>query len=266
MRIVTYARVSTKGQADRGISLHDQETRFTEWLKRSKHTRVRVYAEAMSGGKNMQARTFKSMLEDLPHLGVDALVVDSLDRFTRDKIAGTAMTHQFREMGVKLWELEYSDSEPFDLSVDEHRDYVVQRFADSEAERRRIKKRRLKRYAEQRNRGATTTNRPAFGLMLDGEERGRRRVVADPEAAPIVQEVDRRILAGESQRKVLAWLQSVAPEAWKSRRGLQLALIDDDNAYVSGRKCSSRSLRRHSHRQGGVSFVPAAPKSQPRSL
>lgn len=54
MRIVTYARVSTKGQADRGISLHDQETRLTEWLKRSKHTRMRAYAEAMSGGKNMQ--------------------------------------------------------------------------------------------------------------------------------------------------------------------------------------------------------------------
>lgn len=233
MRIVTYARVSTKGQKDRGTSLDDQEKRFSEWLKRSGHSRVQKYAEAMSGGKNMQERTFKGMLEELPHLDAEALVVDSLDRFTRDKIAGTAMTHQLREMGVKLWELEYSRSEPFDLTVDEHRDYVVQRFADAEAERRRIKRRQQKRYEEQRGRGATTTNRPAFGLKLDGQERGKRRVVEDPNDSPVVKEVDRRILSGQSQRKVLEWLKLAAPEAWKSRRGLTLALLDEHGSYVA---------------------------------
>jgi hypothetical protein len=30
----------------------------------------------------------------------------------------------------------------------------------------------------------------------------------------------------------VAWLEQVAPQAWRSRRGLQLALLDDDDAYV----------------------------------
>ena len=207
MRIVTYARVSTKSQSDRGTSLNDQEKRFSEWLERSGHKRVRAYAEAMSGGKNMQERTFQGMLEDLPHLGAEALVVDSLDRFTRDKIAGAAMTHQLREIGVKLWELEYSDEQPFDLTVDEHRDYIVQRFSDAEAERRRIKKRQQKRYKEQRERNMTTTNRPAFGLRLAGDRKGHRWLEPDPDTAAIVNEVDRRILAGQSHNKVLEWLK-----------------------------------------------------------
>jgi hypothetical protein len=111
----------------------------------------------------------------------------------------------------------------------------MQRFSDAEAERRRIKKRQQKRYKEQRERGATTTNRPGFGLKLDGVERGRRQVIADPDTAPIVQEVDRKILAGESQRKVLEWLRTRAPSAWKSRRGLQLALLDLPDLDNEGR-------------------------------
>src|SRR5579884_175263 len=267
MRIVTYARVSTKSQSDRGTSLNDQETRFTEWLERSGHVRVRAYAEAMSGGKNMQEQTFQGMLEDLPHIGAEALVVDSLDRFTRDKIAGAAMTHRLREMGVKLWELEYSDSEPFDLTVDEHRDYVMQRFGDAEAERRRIKKRQLKRYQEQRQRGTATTNRPAFGLRLTGDRKGHRRLEPDADTAPIVNEVDRHILSGQSQNKVLEWLADI-PGAWRSRRGLTIALNDKHGAYVAagvrtpevqhqlrellgkrnqsyGEDRSTRSMRRH---------------------
>lgn len=232
MRVVTYARVSTKSQSDRGSSLTDQETRFSEWLERSGHVRVRSYAEAMSGGKNMQEQTFQGMLEELPHLSAEALVVDSLDRFTRDKIAGAAMTHQLREMGVKLWELEFSDERPFDLTVDEDRDYIVQRFNDAEAERRRIKKRQLKRYQEQKQRGAATTNRPAFGLRLAGDRKGHRRLEADPDTAAIVNEVDRRILAGQSQNKVLEWLAPI-PGAWRSRRGLTIALNDKHGGYVA---------------------------------
>ena len=232
MRVVTYARVSTKSQLERGSSLNDQEKRFSEWLERSGHVRARSYAEAMSGGKNMQERTFQGMLEDLPHLDAEVLVVDSLDRFTRDKIAGTAMTHRLREMGVKLWELEYSDDRAFDLAVDEDRDYIVQRFGDAEAERRRIKKRQDKRYKEQRERNVTTTNRPAFGLRLAGERKGHRWLEPDPDTAAIVNEVDRKILAGQSQNKVLEWLQPI-DGAWRSRRGLTIALNDKHGGYVA---------------------------------
>jgi DNA invertase Pin-like site-specific DNA recombinase len=231
VRVVTYARVSTKMQADRGKSLDDQEARFTAFIERTGAIRVQAYAEARSAGTVLQRKTFLRMFEELPSLGADALVIDSLDRFTRDKFLGAEQFGKLREMGVKLWELEYEEDRPLDLTRDSDRDYIWQKFSDAEAERRRIKKRQKKRYEEQRKRGAATTNRPGFGLLLTGPK-GHKRLEPDPATAPIVQEVDRRILAGESQRRVIEWVQSVAPLAWASRRGLSLALLDDDDAYV----------------------------------
>lgn len=248
--MVTYARVSTKTQADRGVSLDDQETRFGVFLERTGASRVRSYAEAKSAGTVLQRKTFLRMFEELPSLNADALVIDSLDRFTRDKFLGAEQFGKLRDMGVKLWELEHEEDRPLDLTRDADRDYVWGKFNDAEAERRRIKKRQKKRYDEQRNRGAATTNCPGFGLRLVGPK-GHKRLEADPATAPIVQEVDRRILAGESQRKVVEWLQTVAPQAWRSRRGLQLALVDEHDGYVKAevRTHETQSRLRELHGQ-----------------
>ena len=51
--------------------------------------------------------------------------------------------------------------------------------------------------------------------------------------AELVKQVDQRILPGGRSAKVLDWIKTVNAEAWKSRRGLSLALYDDDNAYVN---------------------------------
>ena len=145
MRVVTYARVSTKTQRDRGVSLDDQETRFGVFLERTGAIRVQAYAEAKSAGTVAQRKTFLRMFEELPSLSVDALVIDSLDRFTRDKFLGAEQFGKLRDMGVKLWELEHEEDRPLDLTRDADRDYVWGKFNDAEAERRRIKKRQLKR-------------------------------------------------------------------------------------------------------------------------
>jgi DNA invertase Pin-like site-specific DNA recombinase len=168
MRVVTYARVSTKTQRDRGVCLDDQETRFGVFLERTGAVRVQVYAEAKSAGTVLQRKTSLRLFEELPSLNVDALVIDSLDRFTRDRFLGAEQFGELRDMGVKLWELEHEGDRPVDLTRDADRHYVWSKFNDAEAERRSIKKRQLKRYAEARNRGTTTTNRPAFGLRLVG--------------------------------------------------------------------------------------------------
>jgi DNA invertase Pin-like site-specific DNA recombinase len=232
MKCVTYARASTKGQADYGTSLQDQAARFQAWQERSGHTILQAYAEPVSGGKNTRTALFNKMLADLLPLGAEALVVDSIDRFTRDSYAGIAMTEKLREMGVQLWELEYEEDRPFDLKLYADRDYVMRKFTDAEAERRRIKARHDKRYAQQRARGATVCNKPAFGLKLAGEARGNRRLVADPATAPVVAEIDRMTLAGASANDVLAFLADF-PAAPKSRRGLAWLLLNAEGSYVA---------------------------------
>ena len=251
MRIVTYARVSTKSQSDRGKSLEDQEARFIEFIKANRAERVKAYVEAKSAGTVTQRKTFSAMFEELPALDVDVLVIDSLDRFTRNMIEGPAQFVKLAEMGVKLWELEHCQTAPFDMDVIEDRIYVSAQFHAADTERERIKRRQVKRYTEARNRGATTTNNPGFGLILDD---AKKRVIRDPKTAHIVEEVDRRILAGESQRKVLEWAQAMSPEAWKTRRGLQLALKDKNNAYGKAEVRSDATRRaldalKGSHRQ-----------------
>jgi hypothetical protein len=51
-------------------------------------------------------------------------VLDSLDRFTRNKFLGAEQFGNLRDMGVKLWELEHQDHRPLDLTRDADRDYV----------------------------------------------------------------------------------------------------------------------------------------------
>ncbi len=210
MRVVTYARVSTKSQGDRGTSLEDQESRFAEWLKSSGNVCVHSYKESKSGGDVAHRKQFLAMLEELPLFDpkIDAVVVDSLDRFTRDKFLGIEMLGKLRDMGVKLWELEKSDEKPLDVGSEADRNYIWQKFADAEGERNRIQKRQKKRYDEQRKRNATTTNRPPFGLRLAGDRKGNRTLEADPQNAEIVRAVDERIIAGESQNSILESLKS----------------------------------------------------------
>jgi DNA invertase Pin-like site-specific DNA recombinase len=232
MRICTYARCSTKSQAEAGTSLVDQESRFLAWLEESGHIRVRAYADpGLSGGKNARSATVKGMLADLPELNVEAVVIDALDRWSRDHWDGLEVVNKLRHTGIKLFELEHDAEIPYDFAKDADRDHVTQLLQDAEAERRRIKARQLKRYAQQRAKGATCTNRPPFGVKVaEGQGKGRRQLVPD-ENAHIVQEVDARILRGESQQKVINWLKAF-PGAWRSQRGLSLALEDEDGAYV----------------------------------
>jgi DNA invertase Pin-like site-specific DNA recombinase len=238
IRVVTYARVSTKSQKDRGKSLVDQETRFQRWLsKRPDIKLVRPYAEAKSAGTVQQRETFMQMCAELEDLDVQYVVVDSLDRYARDQFDGVGQVKALWQNGVDLWELEFSEDRPFDQHNNDDRDYIYKVFADAEAERRRIKKRQLKRYAEQREGGFTTTNRAGFGMVLLPGPKCERKLAADPDPLrqQICREVDQHFLAGWSTRRLLAWLHATYPKAgaWKSRRGLTDYLRDEPTVLRS---------------------------------
>ena len=230
-RVVTYARVSTKSQRDRGKSLDDQEARFKHWLQETGHERVAKYEEAVSGRAVDKRKTLQRMLDELPRYRPDFVVVDSLDRWTRNIQDGYEMLGGLQKQGVQLWELDYEENRPLDIrskKTDDWR-YVHQKFGDAEAESRRTGRRQDKRYQAQRERGATTTNRPPFGLKLGGPK-GDKRLVRDPDTAWVIEEVDRLALGGQSQRSILAALRAKKIDAWTSRRGLSGALLNE--SYV----------------------------------
>lgn len=223
MKVVTYARVSTLGQEKRGQSLPNQERSFKKWLDATGHDRVHRYREHGSAGSIEGRDEFVRMIEDLPRTKPQAVVVETLDRFTRNLRDGLNLLELLRGHGVWLWPLDWDRK----IDVDDDRDWdeVVEEFRAAERERRRIRKRVLRSYQGRRERGATTANVAPFGLIRQGD-----LLVTDPTRAWIAAEIDKRALAGEPFSQIVAWALSVDERAWRTKPGLTRALKNE--AYV----------------------------------
>lgn len=226
MNVVTYARVSTIGQESKGESLQNQEAAFVRWLERSGNTRILAYSETASAGTIAGRVKFQQMLADLPRTKPDLIVVDTLDRFTRNLREGLNTLEQLRGHHVALLPLDWHRERPINLDDDRDWQEVVEEFTAAERERRRIRRRILRYYEGRRERGAITTNKAPFGLLRDGE-----RFIADQQRAWIVQEADKRVLAGQTYADVLRWAISVDEASWRTLSGLKSALANA--AYVT---------------------------------
>lgn len=93
MKIVGYARVSTKGQASNGNSLEEQERA----LKEAGCTII--YKDAFTGTKTDRPE-FNKALESLE--SGDILIVTKLDRIARTMIQGSELVSRLIEKGIKV--------------------------------------------------------------------------------------------------------------------------------------------------------------------
>jgi DNA invertase Pin-like site-specific DNA recombinase len=228
MRVVTYARVSTLRQESDGESLANQERAFARWLAAegvAPRIRVRAYREAKSAGDVAGRAEFGRMIAELATTKPDAIVVDTLDRFTRDATDGLLLLRQLRGHGVGLLPLDWRRAAPIDLDDDRDWQDVYDEFGAAERERRRIRRRVVRSYEGRRERGATTANRTPLGVRKNGD---RLEPSAD---AWLIVECDRRLLAGESMRTVFAWMRSVMPTSWATLAALNRAMRNE--AYVA---------------------------------
>jgi DNA invertase Pin-like site-specific DNA recombinase len=215
MKIVTYARVSTVGQERKGQSLPNQERAFSEHIKRSGDVRLRAYQESASG-KSIEGRAeFSRMIRELPELKPDAIVVDTLDRFTRNATDGLVTVRALRGHGVALLPLDWHRAAPINLDDDRDWQEIYDEFGAAEREHRRISRRVRRSYEGRRERGATTHSHPPFGLRKVGD-----RLEPHPETAWIIRDLDAKYLAGEGQLPMTVWLRTVTAGKIGSRRGI----------------------------------------------
>ncbi len=262
MRIVSYARVSTLGQESTGESLPNQERTFSRAIDKNGWTRLRAYREAASAGTVAGRFEFRRMIDELAALQPDAIVVDTLDRFTRNLREGLELLEQLRGHGVGLLPLDWRRERPID--VDDDRDWgdVVEEFTAAERERRRIRRRIVRAYEGRRERGATTVNLAPFGLKKLGDN-----LVADVATAWIVREAEDRLLAGHVLTDVLRWLGATHAKAWRTSSGLRDAMVNrsyvqagvrtedrqaDLDAYCAGRRERYGFRTLHEHEFTGV--------------
>lgn len=232
MKVVLYLRVSTEKQVTEGQSIPDQERRARRWAEGGGHSIVATYREAESAwsrrrrnGKvveSAEARAvFARMIAEFEITRPDAIVIDSLDRFTRTLREGLVLLELLRGHHVGLLPMDWDRAHPIDVDDDHDWENVVHEFQIAEGENRRRSRRMIRSYEGRRERGATTCTTEPFGLR-------RRRDGFEPgEYAWVVNETDRRYLAGEHVLETLSWLHALDVGAWTSRNGLRTALLSE---------------------------------------
>lgn len=234
MKVITYARVSTLSQESEGESLANQRRAFGMAADRFGWKVARHYEEAASAGTVEGRAQFARMIADLPKTKPHAIIVDTLDRFTRNLRDGMNLLEELRGHGVGLLPLDWQRTTP--LNLDEDRDWadVVEEFTTAEKERRRISKRVKRSYEGRRERGAVLANRTPFGLLRQGD-----RFVPGKQVW-IVREAEDRALRGEPLLRIVDWLRATDDDAWGSVRGLKDAFANEH--YVMA---GARSVERH---------------------
>ena len=236
MNVVTYARVSTVKQETEGQSLVNQERAFEAWLARETATRIARYAESKSA-KSIEGRAqFLRMIAELPILKPDLVIVDTIDRFSRNLKDGLDLLDRFRGHGIALLPLDWDD--PINLDSDRDWKSVVQELTAADYERRRIRSRIVKSFNARRARGATTHSFGPFGLVKRGDA-----LVPVPELIPVLRHAERLFLSGKSLRIVLEYVQRKAGRtAWKSQAGLHNFLVSAEYSKAGIRSKRTQEL------------------------
>lgn len=235
VKVVLYARVSTIGQETEGQSIQNQQRAMYAAAQKHGWKVQRYYQEAASAGTIEGRAEFTRMLADLPKLKPQCIVIQTLDRFTRNLKDGLNLLEELRGHHVGLLPLDWRRTSALD--IDDDRDWadVVAEFTAAERERRRISRRVKDSYEGRRARGAVLANRTPFGLLRQGDH-----FVPGPDAW-IVAEAEQRLLRGDGQLGIVSWVRDVAPEAgWKTIYGLYACMVNEH--YV---RAGARTPERH---------------------
>lgn len=235
LKVLLYARVSTIGQETEGQSIQNQQRAMYAAAQKNGWKVLRYYQEAASAGTVDGRTEFTRMIADLPKIKADCIVIQTLDRFTRNLREGLNLLEELRGHHVGLLPLDWRRTTPLDIDDDRDWGDVVTEFTAAERERRRISRRVKDSYEGRRARGAVLANRAPFGLTRSGD-----RFVPGADAW-IVAEAEKRLLRGDGQLAIVSWVREVAPETgWKTIYGLYSCMANEH--YV---RAGARTPQRH---------------------
>lgn len=101
MNIAAYCRVSTDTR-DQLNSLEAQKRFFTEFVQKSGHTLVRLYAdEGISGTRVKNRKEFLNLMKDAENGIFDMVVVKDISRFARNTVDLLQNTRRLKELGIE---------------------------------------------------------------------------------------------------------------------------------------------------------------------
>jgi site-specific DNA recombinase len=227
-RAVAYLRVSTSGQAERGMGLETQRDRVAELARTKGYALVDVVREAASGGVqageelSWEHRPVLLELVDRAKAGeYDVLLVAKLDRLSRDYPTLAVLERRLQRYGVEVIS-----------AAEENGDGPIAEFIRgqlalvAQLERAMIAERVGAGKAKRKAQGRHVHGRIPFGYRSAGE--GLLEV--DEDQAELVRRIYADAKAGDSPAKIARVLNregvaSPQGRAW-SRQGVRLILTN----------------------------------------
>ena len=205
--VAAYVRVSSQEQKLHGLSLDAQKMKLSEYAKEHNMKIVEWYVdEGVSGRKLIRNRPeLQRMIHDAEKGKFERIIFIKLDRFFRS----VAEYHEcMKRIAPVVWT---TTDEEYDLTTANGRMLVNMKLtiaemeADMTGERIKI----VNDYKVQTGQPLVGTDSLPFGLMIEKDPNtGRKKVVKNPEEAPILEDVIKYCLMHQSKRKTLMYIHA----------------------------------------------------------
>jgi DNA invertase Pin-like site-specific DNA recombinase/chorismate mutase len=203
--VAAYIRVSTTEQKLHGLSLDAQKMKLKEYAKKHDMKIVAWYMdEGVSGRKLIRKRPeLQRLINDAKKGEFERIIFIKLDRFFRS----VAEYHEcMKQIAPVVWS---TTEEDYDLTTANGRMLVNMKLtiAEMEADQTGERIRIVNEYKTAT--GQPLTGRQPFGWMIAKDETtGRKKIVKDPDEAPILDDVLQYYLTYHSKRKAVMYLHS----------------------------------------------------------
>lgn len=198
---IGYIRVSTEEQVREGQSLDNQAARIREYCQfRALELVDIVCDEGISGGTNRKRHGFNDLLDRIEAAGIDAVVLYSLERLSRDMLTLLALEKYLDEFDVELHTIEGT----VDTSTpDGFMTFAMKAFL-GEMERRQVKYRTKKsmEHLKGKNRlvGSVPYGFKAVKKNIDGK--GKRVLEPEPTEQTVIQEASKLYKTGKTLKEI----------------------------------------------------------------
>lgn len=201
-----YIRVSTEDQAREGFSLPEQEKRLRAMCEYKGYDIYKVYEERGVSAKTGNHRPkFEELLQDIRDKKCNTIVVLKLDRLTRSVFDWENILKFLEDNQA------YLDCANDDINTTNANGKMISRILTS------VSQQEIERTSERTKIGIEGAiksghlTRVPFGYMKDVNGPDKKKVVIDPETAPIVKRIFEIYLEGYSQDEVAKRINNEYP-------------------------------------------------------
>ena len=205
--VAAYIRVSTQEQKLHGLSLDAQRMKLEKYAMENNMRIVKWYVDdGVSGRKLIKNRPeLQRMIEDAENGKFERIIFIKLDRFFRS----VAEYHEcMKRIAPVMWS---TTEEEYDLTTANGRMLVNMKLtiAEMEVDMRSERIRIVNDYKVQTGQPLVGTDSLPFGFMVGRDTiTGRKKVIKNPEEAPILEDVIKYCLTHQSKRKTLMYIHA----------------------------------------------------------